>query len=137
MDRSRVHARGGVAIAGLSYFWLALFNTRGIDMLIFSGVQGLGFGVAYAALGTLAVQHVPMDRSGIASGINSLVRTGGGSIAGAVTAAILAGMVIGGSDVPRLGAYELSFWIVGAGSVLAALVALGNALRYPRDGAGF
>lgn len=126
----------GSAIAGLSYFWLAFSNDRGLDMLIFSAVQGLGFGVAYAALGTLAVQHVPMDQSGIASGINSLVRVGGGSIAGAVTAAILAGMVVDGTDVPALGAYELSFWIVGVGAVLAAAVALGNALRYPRDDGG-
>ncbi|MFV2178610.1 MFS transporter [Actinomadura sp. LOL_016] len=126
----------GSALAGLSYFWLAVFNTRVIDMLIFSAIQGLGFGVAYAALGTLAVQHVPMDQSGIASGVNSLVRVGGGSIAGAVTAAILAGMVIGDTDVPALGAYELSFWIVGAGAVLAAVVAVGNGLRHPRDGAG-
>ncbi|RSN48908.1 MULTISPECIES: MFS transporter [Actinomadura] len=126
----------GSGIAGLSYFWLAFSNERGLDMLVFSAVQGLGFGVAYAALGTLAVQHVPMDQSGIASGINSLVRVGGGSIAGAVTAAILAGMVIDGTDVPALDAYELSFWIVGAGAMLAAAVALGNALRYPRDDAG-
>ncbi|QFG19941.1 MFS transporter [Actinomadura sp. WMMB 499] len=125
----------GAGFAALSYFWLAVFNTRVIDMLIFSAIQGLGFGVAYAALGTLAVQHVPMDQSGIASGINSLVRVGGGSIAGAVTAAILAGVVIGGTDVPALGAYEVSFWIVGAGAVLAAAVAVANGLRHPRDGA--
>ncbi len=53
-----------------------------------------------------------------------------------MTAAILAGMVIDGTDVPALDAYELSFWIVGAGAMLAAAVALGNALRYPRDDAG-
>ena len=40
---------------------------------VFVGL-GVGFGVGCAALGTLAVQHVPMD----SSGINSLVRTAGG-----------------------------------------------------------
>ncbi|TDD74823.1 MFS transporter [Actinomadura darangshiensis] len=121
----------GSAFAGLCYAWLAVSNSHVYDMLAFSAIQGIGFGIAYAALGTLAVQHVPMDQSGIASGINSLVRTTGGSVAGAVTASILAGQVIAGTDVPSLGAYELCFWIVAGGAVLAALIAVGHALRHP------
>ncbi|MEU8342640.1 MFS transporter [Spirillospora sp. NPDC048832] len=121
----------GSAFAGLCYAWLAVSNSHVYDMLAFSAIQGVGFGIAYAALGTLAVQHVPMDQSGIASGINSLVRTTGGGVAGAVTASILAGRVIGGTDVPTLGAYELCFWIVAAGAFAAALVALAHGLRHP------
>ena len=70
----------GSVFAGLSYLWLAVSHAHTYDMLGFSAVQGIGFGIAYAALGTLAVQHVPMDQSGIASGVNSLVRTTGGSV---------------------------------------------------------
>ncbi|MEU5880750.1 MFS transporter [Spirillospora sp. NPDC047279] len=120
----------GSVFAGLSYLWLALSNAHGYDMLAFSALQGIGFGIAYAALGTLAVQHVPMDQSGIASGINSLVRTAGGSIAGAVTAAILSGATIAGTRVPTLAAYELCFFIVAAGAALAAVVALAHGLRH-------
>ncbi|MEU9025063.1 MFS transporter [Actinomadura sp. NPDC048394] len=123
----------GSVFAGLSYTWLAVSNSHGYDMLAFSAIQGVGFGVAYAALGTLAVQHVPMDQSGIASGINSLVRTTGGSVAGAVTASILAGKVIAGTEVPTLGAYELCFWIVAAGAVLAAAVAVVHGVRHPHE----
>ncbi|MFF0517246.1 MFS transporter [Actinomadura nitritigenes] len=123
----------GSVFAGLSYTWLAVSNSHGYDMLAFSAIQGIGFGVAYAALGTLAVQHVPMDQSGIASGINSLVRTTGGSVAGAVTASILAGKVIAGTEVPTLGAYELCFWIVAAGAVLAAAVAVVHGVRHPHE----
>ncbi|MGW5417497.1 MFS transporter [Actinomadura geliboluensis] len=121
----------GSAFAGLCYVWLAVSNSHVYDMLAFSAIQGIGFGIAYAALGTLAVQHVPMDQSGIASGINSLVRTTGGGVAGAVTASILAGRVIAGTDVPTLGAYELCFWIVAAGAFAAALVAVAHGLRHP------
>ncbi|KAB2348890.1 MFS transporter [Actinomadura rudentiformis] len=134
----RVAARVGPAFtlatgsffAGLSYLWLALSNAHGYDMLAFSALQGVGFGIAYAALGTLAVQHVPMDQSGIASGINSLVRTAGGSVAGAVTAAVLSGRTIAGTSVPTLGAYELCFLIVAAGAALAAAVAVVHGLRH-------
>ncbi|WP_131739463.1 MFS transporter [Actinomadura roseirufa] len=123
----------GSAFAAISYLWLALSNSHGYDVLAFSAIQGIGFGVAYAALGTLAVQHVPMDQSGIASGINSLVRTTGGSVAGAVTASILAGRVIAGTKVPTLGAYELCFWIVAGGAALAAVVAVAHGLRHPHE----
>ncbi|MBW8483329.1 MFS transporter [Actinomadura parmotrematis] len=120
----------GSLIASVSYVWLAVSNSHGYDMLAFSAIQGIGFGVAYAALGTLAVQHVAMSESGIASGINSLVRTTGGSVAGAATAAILSGHVIAGTQVPTLAAYEACFWIVGAGAVLAAAVALFHGVRH-------
>ncbi|MQY08603.1 MFS transporter [Actinomadura macrotermitis] len=122
----------GSVFAGLSYVWLAVSNSHGYDMLGFSAVQGIGFGIAYAALGTLAVQHVPMDQSGIASGINSLVRTTGGSIAGAVTAAVLSGHTIARTQVPTLRAYEACFWIVAAGAALAAAVAVAHGLRHAR-----
>lgn len=121
----------GSAFAGLCYAWLAVSNSHVYDMLAFSAIQGIGFGIAYAALGTLAVQHVPMDQSGIASGINSLVRTTGGGVAGAVTASVLAGQVIAGTEVPTLGAYELCFWIVAAGAAVAAAVAVVHARRHP------
>src|SRR5690606_32062881 len=76
------------------------------------------------------------DQSGIASGINALVRTTGGSIAGAVTASILAGHVIAGTDIPTLAAYELCFWVVAAGAALAAAVAVVHGVRHPRSAGG-
>lgn len=122
----------GSVFAGLSYLWLVLSHSHAYDVLGFSAVQGVGFGVAYAALGTLAVQHVPMDQSGIASGVNSLVRTAGGSVSAAVTAAILAGDTIPGLDgVPSLHAYVLSFVIVAVGAWLAAGVAAIHGVRHP------
>ncbi|XVQ07810.1 MFS transporter [Spirillospora sp. CA-255316] len=120
----------GSLVASLSYVWIALSNAHPHDMLVFSAFQGAGFGIAYAALGTLAVRHVPMDQSGIASGINALVRTTGGSIAGAATAAVLAAFTIAGTGVPTLGAYVMCFWIGAAGALLAAAVAVANGVRH-------
>jgi hypothetical protein len=86
--------------------------------------------ISYAALGALAVQHVPMDSTSIASGINALVRTAGGSVGAAVTGSILSGQVIAHTDLPKLHAYVISFVILTAGTLLAAAVAAGNGLRY-------
>jgi MFS family permease len=136
---TRVGAANSLAIgsvfAGLSYLWLALSHSHAYDMLGFSAIQGIGFGVAYAALGTLAIQHVPMDQSGIASGVNSLVRTTGGSVSAAVTAAILTGQTIPERPgVPTLHAYVLSFVIVAIGAWVAAAVAVVHGVRHPRHG---
>ncbi|GAA4057999.1 MFS transporter [Actinomadura miaoliensis] len=122
----------GSVFAALSYVWLALFNDSVADMLVFSAVQGIGFGIAYAALGTLAVQHVPMHQSGIASGINSLVRTAGGSTASAVTASVLTGNVIRGTSVPSLHGYVLCFVLAAIGAGFTAVVAALHGLRHGR-----
>ncbi|GAA3225398.1 MFS transporter [Actinocorallia longicatena] len=122
----------GSVFAAFSYVWLAVANSHVHDMLIFGALQGVGFGIAYAALGTLAVQHVPMAESSIASGINSLVRTTGGSAAGAITAAILAGHTLS-SGAPTLTAYQICFWLVAAAAILTTGVALLHAIRHPHE----
>lgn len=122
----------GSVLTGLSYVWLAVSHAHAFDFLAFSAIQGAGIGIAYAALGTLAVQHVPMDQSGIASGVNSLVRTAGGSVSGAVVAAMLTGDTIRGlPDVPTVHAYVLCFAIVSVGAGLAAVVAVAHGVRHP------
>ncbi len=123
----------GAAFAGLATGWIALSHAHGYDMIISNTLQGIGFGIGYAALGTLAVQHVSMSESGIASGINSLVRTAGGSIAGAVTASILSALTIGRTGVPSLRAYVISFAVLSVGAWLAAAVAFGNGLRHKHE----
>lgn len=74
--------------------------------------------------------HVPMDQSGIAGGINSLVRTAGGSIASAATAAVLAAQVIDGTEVPTVDAYVLCFAIAGVSAGAAAVIAAVNGVRH-------
>ncbi|WP_067972799.1 MFS transporter [Nocardiopsis trehalosi] len=54
-----------------------------------TAVLGLGMGLGYAALGTMAVEHVEPAKTAAAGGVNALVRVVGSSLAGAVTAAVL------------------------------------------------
>lgn len=122
----------GAVFAAISYTWLAVNHDTPLDVMIFSGLQGVGFGIAYAALGTLAVEHVPMTQSGIASGINSLVRTAGGSVASAATAAILTGTLITGTSIPAVDGYVVSFAIAGVAALLTAVIATAHGLRHRR-----
>ncbi|RMI30918.1 MFS transporter [Nocardia stercoris] len=120
----------GSLFAAASAGWLAVSNGHVYDMLASNALQGTGFGIAYAALGTLAVQHVPMSESGIASGINSLVRTTGGAVAGAVTASLLSTFTITGTHIPALHGYTLSFVILAVAALAGAAVAVGHGLRH-------
>jgi hypothetical protein len=52
-------------------------------------VLGLGIGLGYAALGTMAVEHVAPTKTAAVGGVNALVRLVGSSPAGAVGAAVL------------------------------------------------
>src|SRR3984885_9361230 len=120
----------GSLFVAASLVWLVVSNSHVYDVVASSALQGVGFGIGYAAPGTLAVQHVPMDSTAIASGVNSLVRTTGGSIGAAVVASVLASDVIHGTIVPTLHAYVISYAILAVGGVLAAAAAAWNGLRY-------
>jgi hypothetical protein len=67
---------------------------------------------------------------GIASGINTVTRTVGGSFGAAVASAILSTHTIPGSPLPTEGAYAATF----AFSAAAALLALVATLLIPRPG---
>jgi MFS family permease len=119
----------GAAVTGASELWLVLSHARVTDVLIAMTLLGVGIGLAYSALATMAIEHVEPARTGVASGVNSLVRMLGASIAGAVAAAVLAAHVAPGGALPSAAGYELGFGITAVGAALAAVFALGFGWR--------
>ncbi|WP_344978142.1 MFS transporter [Streptosporangium fragile] len=114
----------GAGLCGAGFGWFTLFNDSVLHLVGSNAVQGLGFGIAYAALGALAVQHVPAGQSGIASGINSLVRSIGGSVSGAATSALLTSITLAGTSLPARDAYVISFGIITVSALGSAAIAL-------------
>ncbi|MEU3170057.1 MFS transporter [Streptosporangium sp. NPDC006930] len=119
----------GAGLCATGFGWFTFFNDSVLHLVGSNAVQGLGFGIGYAALGALAVQHVSRDQSGIASGINSLVRSIGGSLSGAATSALLTSITIAGTSVPSRDAYVISFGIITASAAGSAAVALAAGMR--------
>jgi EmrB/QacA subfamily drug resistance transporter len=103
---SRLALIAGSAISAVACGWLVLAS-RPVDMLICSALLGIGIGLAFAALGNLIVQAVPADQTGVASGMNTVVRTLGGAVGGQVAATLVVGHTM--HALPRLTGFTDTF----------------------------
>ena len=84
-------------------------------------VMGLGLAVSFAALGSLVIDYSPPGETGVASGMNTIMRTVGAALGSQVAAAIISANTIAGTDIPAESGFTLAFTI----SAVGALVALG------------
>src|SRR6202042_1628403 len=80
----------GTGISAVAFFSAAIAHGHPYDMLITSTLLGVGIGLAFSALGNLIVQAVPPTQTGVASGMNTVMRTLGGALGGQLTATLIA-----------------------------------------------
>ncbi|HEV3053172.1 MAG TPA: MFS transporter [Solirubrobacteraceae bacterium] len=80
----------GTAMTALAFAWLYAAHRHPYDLLIASFLLGIGIGLAFSALGNLIVQAVPPDQTGVASGMNTVMRTLGGALGGQLSATFIA-----------------------------------------------
>jgi MFS family permease len=97
----------GAVISAASCGWLALTGRHPYDMLLSSALLGAGIGLAFAALGNLIVQAVPARQTGVATGMNTVLRTLGGALGGQIAATFVAASTIDG--VPALTGFTRTF----------------------------
>jgi EmrB/QacA subfamily drug resistance transporter len=97
----------GSAIAALAFAVIAAAHGYPYDMLISAGLMGIGIGLAFAALGNLVVQAVSDRQTGVASGMNTVMRTVGGALGGQLAATLLSSHVRNG--LPTVGGFTAVF----------------------------
>ncbi|MFA3841434.1 MFS transporter [Streptomyces aureus] len=123
-----VAARFGYARTLLGAFALIAVGNAGLMaahstlplFVVAYGVVGIGMGLALGGLPSVVVEGTAPDRTASAAAVYNNLKTLGGSVAGAVFAAVLGTLVVGTTDTPALSAY-LTVWGLGLGvSVLAA-----------------
>jgi len=113
----------GAAISAVACGWLTLTSRHPYDMLVSSALLGVGIGLAFSALGNLIVQAVPPSQTGVASGMNTVLRTLGGALGGGIAATFVAGRVVRG--LPALAGFTATFAMAAlflAGCVVAGLL---------------
>jgi MFS family permease len=117
---SRAALLAGTAFSTASFALLAVAHSHPYDLLIAAGLLGVGVGLAFAALGNLIVQAVSPHQTGVASGMNTVMRTLGGALGGQLSATFIAGHTIDG--LPAVTGFTETFWMA-TGFLLICLVA--------------
>jgi EmrB/QacA subfamily drug resistance transporter len=90
---SKLALVAGATVSASAFAFAALAHSHPYDLLITSSLLGIGVGLAFAALGNLIVQAVPPTQTGVASGMNTVMRTLGGALGGQLSATFIAGNV--------------------------------------------
>ncbi|MEU0531097.1 MFS transporter [Amycolatopsis tolypomycina] len=109
----------GLALGVLGMLNLLLVNENSGYPALLPTLLGLGTGMGLltTAVVTAAVDGVPPERAGVASGVNNTARQAGGALGVAVLGAV------SGSGPPAVGVVAAALW----------LVAIGVTVRAPRD----
>ena len=113
----------GAAISAVACGWLTLTSQHPYDMLVSSTLFGVGIGLAFSALGNLIVQAVPPSQTGVASGMNTVLRTLGGALGAQIAATFVASRMVHG--LPALTGFTSTFTMSAlflAGCVVAGLL---------------
>ncbi|MEU8175589.1 MFS transporter [Microbispora hainanensis] len=111
----------GCALGALAGGGIALWHDRPWQLAIATAVFGLGLGLAYASMTNLIVQSVPAGQTAVAGGMNTNIRTIGGSIGTAVISAVVTGH-LRPDGLPYESGFTTAFVVMAL--ILAATVAV-------------
>jgi MFS family permease len=103
---------------------MAMWHAHPWQIAVGMLVLGAGLPMTFAAMAKLIVDAVRPSETGVAAGVNTVMRTIGGVIGGQAGAAILASDTIPPTGLPAQSAFVAAFWM----SAVAALVAVGIAV---------
>lgn len=125
---ARITLALGATVLSAGYVVALFMMSAPWQLLVAMCISCAGVGIGYAAMPTLILENVPADESGSAVGINTLMRSIGTTISGAVMAGVLTSKTItlapNTPAIPSEDAFRLCF-LIGA---VAALVGAGIAL---------
>jgi EmrB/QacA subfamily drug resistance transporter len=117
----------GTAVTTLAFVVLVLESSRW-EIYLASMLLGIGIGLAFASLANLIVDAVPRDQTGVATGMNTIVRTIGGAFGAQVAVSILAGHTLT-DGYPSEHGYTMTFaicFLVMVAAVAASLLVPGR-----------
>ncbi len=116
----------GACLALLAFVLLTVAHSEHWQVYLASAILGSGVGFSFASMANLIVEAVRPDQTGVATGMNAVMRTIGGAIGGQVAASILAATLVA-DGLPGENGYTLSFAIMA----IALVAAVGAALAVP------
>jgi MFS family permease len=116
-----VALRIGLAAGASALSLLAFAHEDPALALVRMGLLGVGLAFAPAAIGALVVESSDARETGVASGVNLIMRTVGAAVGAQVSAAVISAQTPLGSLVPHEAGFTIAF-ALAAGAVSLALV---------------
>ncbi|MFD7076083.1 MFS transporter [Nocardioides sp. NPDC059952] len=129
---TRLGGRGTMAIGAVvlaaGYVVAVFLMDAPWQLMLASCVASAGVGIGYAAMPTLILSNVPSAEAAASVGLNSLMRSMGTTVAGAVMAIVLTSQTTvlapGAPEIPTAGAFQLCFVIGALAAGVGALIVL-------------
>ncbi|NIH79791.1 MFS transporter [Amycolatopsis viridis] len=102
----------------------ALAHTTRWPLYLGNGILGIGVGFAFASLANLVVAAVDPAQTGEATGINTIMRTIGGTFGAQIASTIVTAGIVPGTRFPAESGYTTAFTLSAIAMGVAALVAV-------------
>jgi EmrB/QacA subfamily drug resistance transporter len=113
----------GAAVSAVSFGLLTGAHSRPWHIYLATALLGAGIGLAFAAMANLIVIAVPPEQTGVATGMNAVMRTVGGAIGSQIAATMIVGHLLP-SGLPAEHGYVLAFTVSLAFLVVCVLASL-------------
>src|SRR3954471_8988726 len=116
----------GTFFGMLAFIFYALFHGSEWEICVGGALLGIGIGFSFASMANLVVESVPRNEVGVATGINTIMRSLGGALGAQLVASLLTAKTIGTSAVPSEAAYTDAFIVAAVAAGLAMAPALAS-----------
>jgi MFS family permease len=120
---SRLVLVWGTAVGVAAYTVLALAHEAPWQILLTMSLTGTGLALAFSAMATLIVTAVPVEQTGVAAGMNTIMRTIGGAFGSQIGTSLAVAFALP-SGAPRELGFTIAFCMFLAVGVVAWLAAM-------------
>jgi MFS family permease len=124
---SKASLCAGAAVAAACFALLTFAHAQPWQMLLAALLLGIGVALALSPLGNIVVGAVPPEQTGVATGMNSVMRTLGGALGGQLSATFIADNTAHG--LPSVTGFEDAFVV----AMVFLIVCFMSALLVPSD----
>jgi MFS family permease len=115
----------GLVIVAVSAGGMCVLHSQPWHIWLNLALLGIGFGFAFASMATLIAENVRPEETGVATGVNTVMRSIGGVVGAQAGAALLTAYTVPGTHgIPALHGFIVTFAVATAASVVAAVLAV-------------